>query len=889
MKMQLFHHEEEIANVGGDQRYWWITAFNPEHTMVMPQDLRVKYTVDFKGQSSKVDWDNLEEYFSDAFSNTRNSHADWRVNDRALDKRDYTFSWTADNYVTELNGTDYSTVSVDEPYYTTFKPRTSGIYTFDVKCNEETNLEVRNIATNKKLDYVQKDYLSDTNTRNYYFLHVGETYSLTTTLRDNSISYSLGVSIKPSYFDLPSTIEPQDVTLFESGKQYYEKQSRFNADTQYNDYWFRFSAELVTVHTFGKTNSSIEIYDLNGNYIDCQECNSYSIYNSVIEFHAEFDKAYIIRIRPASLVTSSLTIKFGIVSDYAYYNFEQNLSVGENNFGSCGATWAGFFKAPESKIYNFFTDYWTRSQYNRPCSIYVVDLESSALLDSSNSLVDSPDGIASLNVRLQQNKYYLVVIGVISGIRAFPTLCIEQINQVYSVNESGGYVNSFTFTYNKDTQKAFYKAYNEGFVIFDSISGNLGNQATTSVVICDSKNNELDYFITTQNGKEAKKVFLEEGETYYVTYSASNLTSSSLQLKLALVYSDGSELSPKLVAASENGGYANTITFNANVKTTEAIFTPTQTGYVLLDSVIENKGTNLKTTISVKDYNGYPVNTYCEVTDKGLEKEKVYLYKGNTYRIFLTESAKVSSQRDVKLKVNYTDASLMNKVETINVPQGNRYYETVCTLGAGQSMEYYFKFANAGTKIFQTFGSLDTYMNLYDDHGNQLKFDDDKGASSNAYIMYNVAANREYKLVVRFYSSSVSGNIKTTITPIVDGYSYNKYEDIQTWNVSPSSSLALRCTRETNTSTVFLVKPTSSGTYTFDLTTVGDVYTDTYLYVVDPTSSSTLSSNAYNDDAVGRNSRVTLNLVANRLYYVVISAYTLSSSTGDIDLDVYKS
>lgn len=80
----------------------------------------------------------------------------------------------------------------------------------------------------------------------------------------------------------------------------------------------------------------------------------------------------------------------------------------------------------------------------------------------------------------------------------------------------------------------------------------------------------------------------------------------------------------------------------------------------------------------------------------------------------------------------------------------------------------------------------------------------------------------------------------------------------------------------------------SSGEYTFEITSDFD----TYLYVIDPTSSTTITINTnYNDDSgEGLNSKLTTSLKTDIPYLVIYSGYNLSNSshTGNLTLKITK-
>jgi len=64
----------------------------------------------------------------------------------------------------------------------------------------------------------------------------------------------------------------------------------------------------------------------------------------------------------------------------------------------------------------------------------------------------------------------------------------------------------------------------------------------------------------------------------------------------------------------------------------------------------------------------------------------------------------------------------------------------------------------SGRVIIETTGRIDTYMELYDEDEEMLDENDDGGQNYNARIRYNVEAGRHYIVLVRGYSSNVTGN-----------------------------------------------------------------------------------------------------------------------------------
>jgi hypothetical protein len=88
---------------------------------------------------------------------------------------------------------------------------------------------------------------------------------------------------------------------------------------------------------------------------------------------------------------------------------------------------------------------------------------------------------------------------------------------------------------------------------------------------------------------------------------------------------------------------------------------------------------------------------------------------------------------------------------------------------AGGYFHYNFTPSVSGTYAFETTGSLDTFMYLYDNKGNQLTYNDDWNYPTNgrnARIVYSLTAGTTYKISLRFYSNSVVGSFYTIVTKL---------------------------------------------------------------------------------------------------------------------------
>ena len=224
---------------------------------------------------------------------------------------------------------------------------------------------------------------------------------------------------------------------------------------------------------------------------------------------------------------------------------------------------------------------------------------------------------------------------------------------------------------------------------------------------------------------------------------------------------------------------------------------------------------------------------------------------------------------------NYVAISLTASTNLV-INSSNRYTEKITTLQPGGYIEYNVSFATGGTKLFQTFGSKDTMLYLYDENGVLLDSDDDSGYSWNALLSYNVTAGVKYIVKVKFYSSSQSGDVKLAIMPTA---TYSTYES--TLSCTTNCGASMRTLALNNVDLLrYTVPSTMTVTFTMDATY------DTYLYVIDPRSTLPISTSAsqpstYNDDGGGNlQAKITKTLDANVPYLVIISAYNPATQSG---------
>lgn len=219
----------------------------------------------------------------------------------------------------------------------------------------------------------------------------------------------------------------------------------------------------------------------------------------------------------------------------------------------------------------------------------------------------------------------------------------------------------------------------------------------------------------------------------------------------------------------------------------------------------------------------------------------------------------------------------------INMLRNDKYMERQAniTINSASYKDYYVTFKTAGNKMFQTFGLENTKMELYDTEYQCLISDDDSGYNLNAMFNYTVEANKPYILRVGFANSSTYGNIKIGITPA--SLAYLNYDYIMS---SGGNNTLFEINSTPNATTILTFKPSVSGTYTFRTGYQGTSQVDTYLYLIDPDGTVPYK---FDDDSAGDlQAFITMNLIAYKPYFIIISPKTLSAARCELFLSINK-
>ncbi len=197
--------------------------------------------------------------------------------------------------------------------------------------------------------------------------------------------------------------------------------------------------------------------------------------------------------------------------------------------------------------------------------------------------------------------------------------------------------------------------------------------------------------------------------------------------------------------------------------------------------------------------------------------------------------------------------------------------------------DYTVTFTTAGTKLIQTFGDLDTELELYNSNGTLIASSDDEGYNTNAFLNLYTPANSTYRIRVKFHRTTTFGWVRLAITPAFTVWdtgldSIAKYGDIRNFT---GVSCNWHSYAQNNRTKVITFTPSTTGTYAIELESIFD----NYLYVIDPRSSNKIVSDVdYNDDGGGNlQAKITRKLEKGVPYLIIYSQWNLSASFTNYD------
>ena len=162
-----------------------------------------------------------------------------------------------------------------------------------------------------------------------------------------------------------------------------------------------------------------------------------------------------------------------------------------------------------------------------------------------------------------------------------------------------------------------------------------------------------------------------------------------------------------------------------------------------------------------------------------------------------------------------------------------------------------------------------------------LQPDDDGGVGLNALISYTLSPNVEYRVRVKFYSSSESGQVKLSIAPCgVAGSPSDFYNIPGAYGTNATYDAALALHRVE----FFVFQPSTTKSYTIQtvLSSYGQQITGTYLYVLETGATGASTKNG----ASNKQAKITKSLTAGKQYLIIVSAYNITTTSGNIRLQI---
>lgn len=283
---------------------------------------------------------------------------------------------------------------------------------------------------------------------------------------------------------------------------------------------------------------------------------------------------------------------------------------------------------------------------------------------------------------------------------------------------------------------------------------------------------------------------------------------------------------------------------------------------------------------TIKNTGGHSLN-YVNTSSDDNTAEYLQTSVGNVVNTVVL----IVSNLDLDYDVDYTAKITLLPLESnISCSPTFRYVERSRYLDSGECAEFQVTFNTTGSKLIQTFGNEDMKMELYSSSGTLLASDDDDGHGLNSLIRYYLTAGNTYKIKIYFYSSSISGFTKLSITPAY-GALGDDVETLETYaniySITDYTSYTWNTFAQQNYSRVITFKPPKDGKYLFEI----ESDFDTYIYVIDPRSTDLLAEDEnYNDDGDGLDASLTIKLSANVQYLVIYSAYDPNSLSESKDL-----
>ena len=215
---------------------------------------------------------------------------------------------------------------------------------------------------------------------------------------------------------------------------------------------------------------------------------------------------------------------------------------------------------------------------------------------------------------------------------------------------------------------------------------------------------------------------------------------------------------------------------------------------------------------------------------------------------------------------------------TVSLDVQVNYFERVVSLTPGSYICFDVVWELPQRKIIQTFGTVDTILEIYDSEGTLLVSDDDSGYESNAFINYQVEHGKQYTVKLFCAVNGTYGTTKLAIIPMTSSTpTIMQYEDFTTFRGTvPINKLFAIQNYNMN---AFIFIPGKNGVHRIEMELPNR---EACFYIIDPRESNVLLTDYQYAEAsgVGGTAILNVNLKQGIPYLIVYGGTDLKSGYG---------
>ena len=219
--------------------------------------------------------------------------------------------------------------------------------------------------------------------------------------------------------------------------------------------------------------------------------------------------------------------------------------------------------------------------------------------------------------------------------------------------------------------------------------------------------------------------------------------------------------------------------------------------------------------------------------------------------------------------------------ESVTFSATMRYWEDIEYLDAWAVKDYFVTFSESRNMMIQTFGSDDTYMQIFNSSGDLLYFDDQYGIDDNSMVLCSVTAGQQYIIRIIAYQDS-STHFKLVMIPATGERQYDDipilfFEDIMLLHYT-NSPIEINASIPENEVLIYRFTVAQSGMYNIytDMADGSTQYLDTYIYHMSTNGMYMYSG----DDNTGGNQQASCTYTFNQgeTYVIILSTSDISES-----------